>query len=126
MDEGIDLDVTTPLKDLSQHIFNLRIYVSEQVVKTITDDEYSQLLENIQANDADDFLVWAAWEGNYMMIDIAGTKSWQALADVSKPLRDAYKIQSGSVSFFRPLTHAQVMHSMHMNYMTAGDVRVTL
>lgn len=126
--EAEDVEDEFPnLKDLSKHQFNIKICVSKYEIEKISDEDFSKLIEDIQDDTKDDFIVWHYWEDNYYVFDVAGTTSWQALADVTDKLRKAYKIRNDSVTFFK----SQKVHKLNdlyngMRYYSAHELSVKL
>ena len=111
------------LRDLSKHLYNIRIFVDARVAENLSDEEFTDLVEKIESKG--DFIVWHYWEGNVFVFDIAGTKDWQSLADVTKELRNRLKSQSHHVSFFR--NDAKNVDDLNkMRFMSASELKVTL
>jgi hypothetical protein len=126
-----DEDFYPDLKDLSKHDYTIRLLVSKHEIEMVDDDTFSKLITDIENDKSDDFIVWHTWEeDNVYSFDVAGTKGWQQLADVTKDLRKAFRLRDHSVSFFRPMKSHEVqnVHDVykHMKYYSAQDLKVKL
>src|ERR1035437_7475243 len=98
-----ELDVPTKvptLKDLSKHKFNIKLRVPAHTIEAMEDAEFSKLVGDIEDSKADDFCAWHYWDKNVYVFDVAGTKGYQEVADVTKDLRKALKLQGHQIRFF--------------------------
>lgn len=113
------------LKDLSKHKYNLKLWVDESHLNKISDEEFSDLIAEIEDSNVDDFLVWHYWDNNLYTFDIAGTKGWQELADISKKLRT--KLDVKRPSFFKSdkMTNINDLYNP-MKYFTPQELKVKM
>lgn len=124
-EENIEDDEFPNLKDLSKHKYNLKLWVDESHLNKISDEEFSDLIAEIEDSNVDDFLVWHYWDNNLYTFDIAGTKGWQELADISKKLRT--KLDVKRPSFFKS-TEIKNMDDFYnpQQYYSAQDLKVKM
>ena len=120
-------DITANLRDLSKHKYNIKLSARANVIERMKDEEFSKLIDDIESSTKDDFIAWHYWDRDTYVFDIAGTKGYQEVADVTKDLRKAIDARGHSIQFF-PSQMIKKIDDLYsgMRYYQAHELKVKL